>query len=163
LSSSGGPAPSRRELRAAFGAFATGVVIVTTRDATVSDWGITATAFTPLSEDPPLVLVCLSTAAGSTAAFEQSERFAVSLLRPEHEDLAERFATGRPDKFVLGGFEPLTSGLRAVTGALAVLECRTGEVHPGGDHAIMIGHVEAARCSPGPALVYFRREFAALD
>jgi flavin reductase ActVB len=139
------------------------VTIVTTRDATLSDWGMTATAFSALSEDPPLVLVCLATAAGSTTAFEQSERFAVSVLRPEHEDLAERFATGRPDKFVLGGFDPLPSGLRAVTDALAVIECRTSRVHPGGDHSILIGAVEAARATPGPALVYFRRALGPLD
>jgi flavin reductase ActVB len=139
------------------------VVIITTRDATLSDWGITATAFTVVSDDPPLVAACLYTEAGSTAALVQSERFAVSVLRPEHEDLAERFATGRPDKFILGGFEALPSGLRAVSGALAVIECRTAEARPAGDHTILLGEVETTSAASGAALVYFRRGFAALD
>jgi flavin reductase ActVB len=138
------------------------VTIVTARDATLSDWGITATAFAGVSEDPPLVLVCLADAAGSTAAFLEADRFAISVLGPEHEELAERFATGRPDKFVLGGFEPLPSGLRVATGALAVLECRGHAVLSGGDHSILVGEVEVARARPGPALAYFRRELTVI-
>jgi len=138
------------------------VTILTTRDETGSDWGMTATAFSAVSEDPPLVLACLAVAASSTLAFAECERFAVSVLRPEHEDLAARFATGRPDKFILGGFERAHSGLRVVSGALAVLECRTTDVRPGGDHSILLGEVERAQSGEGAALVYFEREFAAL-
>ncbi len=122
---------------------------------------MTATAFSAVSEDPPLVLGCLAVAASSTLAFAECERFAVSVLRPEHEDLAARFATGRPDKFILGGFERADSGLRVVSGALAVLECRTTDVRPGGDHSIL-GEVERAQSAEGAALVYFERDFATL-
>ncbi len=138
-------------------------MIVTARDATLSDWGITATAFTVVSDAPPMVAVCLDTDAGSTQALVHSERFAVSVLRPEHEDLADRFASGRPDKFILGGFEALPSGLRAVSDALAVIECRTAESHPTGDHTILLGEVETTSAASGAALVYFRRGFAALE
>lgn len=123
---------------------------------------MTATAFCGVSEEPPLVLVCLTTAAGSTLAFAEAERFAVSVLRPEHEDLAERFATGRPDKFILGGFERSDSGLRTVRGALAAIECRTAEVRPAGDHTIVLGRVELARGGEGAALAYLHRGFARL-
>jgi flavin reductase ActVB len=138
-------------------------VIVTARDATLSDWGITATSLTVVSDEPPLVAVSLYSEAGSTSALIQSEGFAVSVLRPEHEDLAERFASGRPDKFILGGFEALPSGLRAVSGALAVIECRTAEAHPAGDHTILMGEVQTTSAASGAALVYFRRGYAAVE
>jgi flavin reductase ActVB len=138
-------------------------VIVTARDATLSDWGITATSFTVVSDEPPLVAVSLYSEAGSTSALVQSERFAVSVLRPEHDDLAERFASGRPDKFILGGFEALPSGLRAVSDALAVIECRTADARPAGDHTILMGEVETTSAASGAALVYFRRGYAAVE
>ncbi len=124
---------------------------------------MTATAFCGVSEDPPLVLVCLATAAGSTLAFAESERFAVSVLRPEHESLAERFATGRPDKFILGGFERAHSGPSVVRGALAAIECRTAEVRPAGDHTIVLGEVEHAEGREGAALAYLHRDFVRLE
>lgn len=143
--------------------FASGVVVATTRDSGTSDWGMTLTAVALLSLDPPLVLACLATDAGSTAAFTGSERFALSVLGAEHEDLALRFATGRPDKFVLGGFERTPAGLPVVAGALAVLECRTRESIPGGDHVIVIGAVERAQSRPGDALIHHGGEFGALS
>lgn len=148
--------------RAAMARFATGVTIVTTRDRSASDWGMTASAVSQLSLDPPLLLVCLAAAAGSTPAFAQSERFAVSVLRPEHEELALRFATGRPDKFILGGFEHAPSGLPVLSDALAVVECATDRVLPGGDHVIVIGVAQHARAADGAALVRFGPELGAL-
>ena len=140
-----------------------GVTIVTTRDESLSDWGVTATAVSFLSLEPPLVLVALLGAAGSTAAFGGAERFAVSILRPEHEDLAVRFATGRPDKFILGGFEASpVSGLPVVRDALAVVECRRIDTLPGGDHEIVVGEVDDARAGSGPALVHFDGDFTAV-
>jgi flavin reductase ActVB len=130
-----------------------GVAIATARDDGGSDWGMTLTAVTLVSVDPPLVLACFALAAGSTAAFTEADRFALSLLAADHEDLAERFASGRPDKFVLGGFERAESGLAVVAGALAVIECARRDVFPGGDHAIVMGEVERARSRPGPALL----------
>jgi flavin reductase ActVB len=157
------PTPAaRRALREAMTRFASGVAIVTTRDRSASDWGMTVTAFSPVSLTPPLVLACLATAAGSTQAFVDSDRFAISVLRGDQEDLALRFATGRPDKFILGGFGVSPTGLRVVEDAIAVLECRTERVVPGGDHAIVVGAVEEASSAPGPALVYLGREFVAV-
>lgn len=143
--------------------FPAGVTIVTARDRSLSDWGVTASAVAMLSLDPALLLICLRAGAGSTPAFTESERFAASVLRAEHEDLARRFASGRPDRFVLGGFEAAASGLRVVSDALAVVECRTDRVLPGGDHVMLVGAVERAEAGTGSALVYFGGELGALE
>jgi flavin reductase ActVB len=123
---------------------------------------VTVNAFSGLSSDPPLVLLCLRAEAGSTPAFTSAERFAVSILRPEHEELAERFASGRPDRFILGGFDPAPSGIQVVRNALAVLECARANVLEGGDHVILVGEVERAEAHDGAALVYFGSEFGPL-
>jgi flavin reductase ActVB len=154
---------TKKAFRRAAARFPCGVTIVTTRDVSGSDFGLTVSAFSQLSLEPPLVLVCLSEEAGSTAAFEVCERFAVSVLRPEHEELAMRCATGRPDKFVLGGFTFSSSGLRVVENALAVIECRRHDVLPGGDHVILVGEADSSSSDEGSALAYYDGQFTQID
>lgn len=74
-----------------------------------------------------------------------------------------RCATGRPDKFVLGGFTFSASGLRVVENALAVIECRRRDVLPGGDHVILVGEAENSSSNDGSALAYFDGEFTRIE
>ena len=85
--------------RKAMARVASGVAIVTTSDADGRWWGFTASSFTPLSLDPPLILVCLSRDAGCRPAFTSAPAFRVNVLGVEHEQLAVRFATRGADKF----------------------------------------------------------------
>ena len=48
-----------RALRDAFGAFMTGVTVVTAHDADGNPLGFTANSFTSVSLDPPLVSFCI--------------------------------------------------------------------------------------------------------
>jgi flavin reductase ActVB len=151
-----------RAVHRATARFASGVVLLTARDASLSDWGITVGAFLPLSTDPPLVAVALRAEAGSTPHFAGADRLALSILAAEHEELAQRFASGRPDRFVLGGTERLESGLMAATGALAVLEGRPTETLERGDHVLVIAAVERAEVRRGEPLAYFEGDFREL-
>ena len=152
-------APLVRAVHRATARFATGVVLLTARDASLSDWGVTVGAFVPVSSDPPLVAVALRADAGSTAHFVGADRLALSILGAEHEELAQRFASGRPDRFVLGGTERLESGLMAATGALAVLEGRPVETLERGDHILVLIEVERAEVHGGEPLVYFEGDY----
>ena len=87
------------QFRQALGAFATGVTIVTTRDASGQDVGLTANSFNSVSLNPPLVLWSLSRKARSQPAFAQCEFFAVHILAADQEALSVRFATSGADKF----------------------------------------------------------------
>jgi len=138
-----------------------GVTILCARDATLSDWGITAAAVLPISQDPPLVAVALRADAGSTPHFVQAPRFTLSVLAAEHEELAERFASGRPDRFILGGFERARSGLAVVAGAAAVLECERREALARGDHVLLLGEAVGAQAAAGDRdpLVYVGGEY----
>ena len=148
-----------RAVHRAAARFTTGVVLLTARDVSLSDWGITVGVFLPLSTDPPLVGVALRGAAGSTPHFAGAERLALSILAAEHEELAQRFASGRPDRFVLGGTERRPSGLMVAAGALAVLEGRPAEALPRGDHVLVVVAVEQAEVRGGEPLVYFEGDY----
>ncbi len=147
----------QRAYRDALGAFATGVTIIS-----VIHQGrgvaITANSFTSLSLDPPLVLWCLDAASERAPAFAAQQTFAVSVLCAEDEAVARRFAddaTFAPDDRL---FERAPNGAPWLARAVARFACRPYASHPGGDHVIHVGEVEAfdQPSSGQPALTYFR-------
>ena len=87
------------EFRTALRSFAAGVTVVTTRDREGRPSGLTASAFTSVSLDPPLVLVCVDHAATAHPDFRERGWFAVNVLRREQEALSRRFAVSGGDKF----------------------------------------------------------------
>lgn len=149
--------PQQVDLQRALGHFASGVTVVTT-SGPLGPAGITASSFTSLSLDPPLILVCVARSAVSFPAFERCETFGVSILADEQRELAVRYATRGAAKFLSGETEN-GAHCRAplIVGALAQLECTVHDLLPGGDHAILVGRVIAARHSTGRPLVNFNR------
>ena len=146
--------------RNAMACFASGVTVVTTRDAGGTLWGFTASAFSSLSLEPPLVLVCLDKRAESHATFERAEHFAISVLAESQQEIAMRFATRGRDKF--GGFDVVEgpeTGLPLVPGAMVHLECRMFDRLPGGDHTILLGEVLSASNWDVPPLLHYNRQF----
>ena len=140
------------------------MVIATTVDAAGVAHGFTASTFVPLSVDPPMVLVCLNRTAQCYRAFLETSSFAVSLLRPEHRDIAMRFATRGADKFAGAPFSGASGAAPVLDGALATFDCSIAARQPGGDHIIVTGVVERMRVDPqGDAMVHFARSFRALS
>jgi flavin reductase ActVB len=146
--------------REAMTRFASGVTIVTTAD-TDGRWsGFTASAFSSLSLDPPLVLVCLAQDADSHPVFVAAPAYIVNVLGQHHEPLALHFARKGVDKFAGGEFRHgRADGLPVLEDALVSLKCRAHATYEGGDHTILIGQVEYAvvRRGGAPALHYDRR------
>jgi flavin reductase (DIM6/NTAB) family NADH-FMN oxidoreductase RutF len=148
------------EFRHTLGHFASGVTIVTTRDPNGRPVGLTASAFTSVSLDPPLVLVCVDLKARCYAAFDACRHFAINILEARQEDLSRHFASSTvDDKF--DEVEPGTGqlGLPLIERALAHLECEKVSTFPGGDHTIFVGRVEAARVGAGDPLVHYRGRY----
>lgn len=133
------------ECRDAMARVATGVTIVTTSDASGRWWGLTASSFTPLSIDPPLILVCIALDARCHRVFATAQAFRVNVLGTEHERLAARFATRGADKFAGGEFRADEHCLPVLPDALVSLRCRTAERTDHGDHTILIASVEETR------------------
>lgn len=135
---------SAGELRQILGHFATGVTVLTTVDHTGEIRGTTANAFTSVSLDPPLVLVCLAEESETLGAIEARGAFAANILagdQQEHSDFFSRRGVRLdPDRY---GIRFGDLGMPVLEGILAHLECEVERVDAGGDHRIVLGRVRA--------------------
>jgi flavin reductase (DIM6/NTAB) family NADH-FMN oxidoreductase RutF len=135
---------SHPRLRAVFGAFATGVTVVTSgRDL---PHGMTANAFTSVSLDPAMVLVCVKRTAVMHKTILANGTFAVSILAAGQEGVARYFAnSSRPRderEFQSVSHRPGPhTGAPIISGSIAWVECKLAAVYDGGDHSIFLGSV----------------------
>src|SRR5271169_517317 len=146
----------KQEFRRVLGHFAAGVTIVTTVGDDGRPYGLTATAFTSVSLEPPLVLVCVDKKSESHPHFHASRVFTVNFLAIDQEYFSRRFAVSGGDKFSDVEVRYGVTGAPVLPDVLGHLECRTTDIHEGGDHTIFIGRVEAADAREGEPLLYFR-------
>jgi flavin reductase (DIM6/NTAB) family NADH-FMN oxidoreductase RutF len=135
-----------KEFRAALGSFATGVTVITTRGEDHA-YGMTANAFSSVSLDPPLVLVCAKAGAEGSEQIERNGIFAVNILGADQEPLSRYFSSkDRPrgrDAFRDVGHRTAVTGAPILTGVAGFLDCRLHTTHSVGDHEIFIGEVLA--------------------
>jgi flavin reductase (DIM6/NTAB) family NADH-FMN oxidoreductase RutF len=130
-----------RVLRAALSRFATGVTIVTSRDAAGAAIGLTCNSFNSLSLSPPLVTWALSATSSKLAAFAAAGQFAVNVLSAQQSSLALAFAQRGEEKFEGVPLLKAATGLPLLAGALAWFECHTLATHAYGDHVLFVGEV----------------------
>lgn len=159
------PAFTARDLRNAFGQFATGVTIVTVRDGDGAR-GMTANSFTSVSLEPPLVLVSVDRRARTHLLLEQADRFAISVLTTDHQALSDRYAGRHGD--LHGKFDDVPhrltdDGLPLIEGSAASFVCRLAGAYAAGDHTLFLGAVEEMETNPEAApLLFFRGRYRAL-
>ncbi len=149
------------EFRAALARFASGVTIITTRDAAGRDLGMTATAFASVSLQPPMILVAIDHAATMAQPLEAAEYFAVHILSDSQEGLSRSFARREAlDKF---DGQPVSRGSGSVPllhQALVRMECRVQARYPAGDHTIIVGEVLAITLGEdADPLLYYRGRY----
>jgi flavin reductase (DIM6/NTAB) family NADH-FMN oxidoreductase RutF len=149
------------EFRSALGHFAAGVTVVTAAFEGKKA-GITVTAFSSLSLDPPLVLICIDKKARMHDRLAVGGYFAVNLLAADQELVSRAFASSKSDPFHEIGYHEGASGAPLIQGAIAAVECKIVDRLPGGDHTIVIGEVEATHIHEGKPLVYFRGGYSQL-
>lgn len=141
--------------------FPQGVTVVTAMEGTVPK-GITVSAFTSVSLNPPLVLISISKDSSVHKALMSSKGFAVNFLAHDQGNVSDRFA-GRDevsDRFEGVGFVAGATGAPVIKGARAVVECRPWKLYDGGDHSLLIGEVvRAERLNAKPPLVFFVHQY----
>jgi flavin reductase (DIM6/NTAB) family NADH-FMN oxidoreductase RutF len=144
-----------RDLRRAFGQYATGVTVVTTTDADGQQWGMTANSFTSVSLNPPLVLWAAAKSSPSVEAFLATDRFAVNVLASEQHHLSRQFATSGADKFDGVILDPAASTeVPVLDGVVAHFVCRRTETVDAGDHVVLFGEIEFYHAEGGEPLVF---------
>lgn len=152
-----------RSFRQVMGRFPTGVTVVTARDGDGTCVGLTVNAFTSVSLDPPLVLICIGHASDTHDRLLSAGSFAVNVLSSSQAEVARRFASdpaaGRFDQV---GWRAGPRGAPILEGVSAWLACVVEAVHPAGDHSIVVGRVDAAEVGAREALVFHRGAFTVL-
>ena len=154
------------EFRRAMGCFATGVTVITVdQDGEVH--GMTANAFTSVSLDPTLVLVCVDHRARTHAHLHARKRFGVNVLRADQQAISEYYAgsteTHQHAEQVGAKFDRTAHGTPVLHGALAYLECRLHSTQLAGDHTIFIAEVEDVVVREGEGLLYFRGKYRQME
>jgi 3-hydroxy-9,10-secoandrosta-1,3,5(10)-triene-9,17-dione monooxygenase reductase component len=147
------PSVDVETLRAATGAWATGVVVVTARHPDGRDAGLVMVSLAPVSQEPPLVLWSVDRGSGSLDVWLEAPGFALQLLAADQEALAWQFARKGAQKFDGLPVRRGVTGARLVDGAAAVLECAMHAQHDGGDHVILVGRVIGTEVTDRPPLV----------
>lgn len=142
------------------GRFATGVTIVTTHDRLGRPYGVTVNAFTSVSLDPTLVLVCLDQRLSGLKIFLDSRKFGVNILKRDQREISDHFATHGTDRsrwITATG----KSGVPLLDRTLAFLECRLAQTFEVGDHVILVGEVLEGDVSDDSAepLLYFQGRY----
>lgn len=154
-----------RALRRAFGHFATGVTIVTTRDREGAPVGVTASSFNTVSLSPPLVLWSIGRSAYSFDTFSSASHFAIHVLDADQRALSDRFARASSDKFAGVRLAQGEGGVPLIDGIQTVFECEMAQRHDGGDHLILVGRVLSFRLPSHEAdpLLFHCGRYAAMD
>jgi flavin reductase (DIM6/NTAB) family NADH-FMN oxidoreductase RutF len=154
--------PDLRALKDAFGTFVTGVTVVTTLDIDGTPAGFTASSFTSVSLEPPLLLVCPGRALTCFAEFAACERFAVSVLAHHQRDVSDAFATTGNDRFSLVSWDADPWGCPLIRGAAATFSCATHRRVEAGDHVVLIGRIDAFASTDVGVLGYARGRYLEL-
>ncbi len=160
---------STRALRQAFGAFPTGVTVITALRGDGTPAGLTVNSFCSLSLEPPLLLWSLTASSPNRALFEAASHFAVSVLAHDQEHVSKRFAgNGAAPSVKLNKFDGIAldkhvSGIPLIHGAAAQFVCKRHAHYPGGDHIIFSGEVEWYHRSHAAPLVFHAGHYKKLE
>ena len=148
--------------------WASGVAVVTTQSEKFGAQGMTVTAFTSVSVEPPQILVCINAAAETGEGISESQCFAVNVLNADQQNLSNQFSGGssQAQRFANTEWQRGVTGAPILTETIMSLDCKLVEKVRAGTHWIIIGEVQATFCRSGEPILYYRgayRQLAELD
>ena len=150
----------------AMAASAMGVSVVTTQGV-AGRFGLTVSAWSSVSVEPPLLLACINRKNLIAEAITQNRYFAVNALDDSHADMARIFAGrpkhGAPYEFEVGQWHDSEHGLPLLNGASATFVCALDSFHDAGTHRIFMGRVEEAVSGTVSPLLYHNRTFGKFE
>ena len=142
--------------------FMSGVVVVTARHEDAIQ-GMTVSAISSLSLEPPMLVICLNRKARTQELVHLAGAFAVNILGEEQGHLADRFASKLDDRFAGVSHHPGLTGAPVLDGVVGVVECRVDEAVTGGSHRVFLGLVVHAEAGEGSPLAYYRGKFGRFE
>ncbi|GAB6141520.1 hypothetical protein JCM14076_22490 [Methylosoma difficile] len=158
-------AVSADDFKQALQLWASGVTVVTTHSEKYGTQGMTATAFSSVSVNPPQILVCINEMADTGEGINESQCFAVNVLTAQQQDVSGQFAGGssQAQRFADNEWQAGISGAPILTQSLMSLDCKVVEKVRAGTHWIIIGEVQDAICREGEPLLYYRGAYRFLN
>jgi flavin reductase len=142
--------------RSAMRGFAASVTIITT-STDGKHHGMTATAVSSVSADPPTVLVVVNRTARTHPLIGSARAFTVNLLSSDQKELANRFSTKHPDQFDgVDYYESPNTGSPVFRGVTSYLECRLISQKDVGTHTVFFGEVLHCGAEETAPLLYYR-------
>jgi flavin reductase (DIM6/NTAB) family NADH-FMN oxidoreductase RutF len=157
------PSLEPRQFRRVCSRFASGVTVVTVIDSAGAAHGMTASSFTSVSLNPPLILICVNLGAKFLEACNSVEHFGLNILGEGQRALSERFAGSGYDRFEGVTWTPGETGAPLFPGVLAAMECARFGTFTAGDHEIVIGKVLHANWREGEPLIHYGSQYRALE
>lgn len=156
--------PQHRNLRNAFGQFATGITVVTARGHQQQPIGLTVNSFASVSLEPPLVSWCVDRSSARFHEFVEAEYYTISVLTAEQQYLSDLFAKRSWDDSVFDDVE-WTEGHHQVPqlpNVCARFDCQIKHRYQGGDHVILVGAVLDYDVQPTAPLLFVQGEYKTL-
>jgi flavin reductase (DIM6/NTAB) family NADH-FMN oxidoreductase RutF len=154
---------STTDFRHVLGQFATGVTVITAQRGPSTPYGMTANAFTSVSLDPLLVLVCVDQKSHLLPLLHQKRVFGVNVLKEHQKSFSIYFA--QPNQSTeaeapLGiRYRWTADGVPLLEDTLAHLVCGVVSTYMAGDHTIFLGEVQAAELFAGEPLLFLRSQY----
>ena len=144
--------------------WASGVAVVTTSSEKFGIQGMTVTAFSSVSVNPPQILVCINDSADTGVGIHESKYFAVNVLKSDQQDLSNQFAGGsnQQQRFENTAWKAGITGAPILNNSLMSLDCKVVEKVLAGTHWIIIGEVQECVCRSGDPLLYYRGAYRQL-
>jgi len=154
---------STTDFRHVLGQFATGVTVITVERGPNSAYGMTANAFTSVSLEPLLILVCVDQKSHLLPLLRQKRTFGVNVLKDTQQALSVYFAqpsqTPDADAPLSVRYRWTDAGVPLLEDVLAHLVCRVVTQYMAGDHMIFLGEVHMAELFPGDPLLFYRSHY----
>jgi len=140
----------------------TGVNVVTT-DGPAGRFGLTVSAFSSVSADPPMVLICINRRSPADAAVSENGRFCVNVLSTKQRDIADIFAgypaEGAPYDFTAARWDKSYTGAPSLVEAIATFDCAVEITIDSGSHTVYVGRVLGVKEGEGSPLLYTDRAY----
>lgn len=157
-------AASADDFKKAMQLWASGVTVVTTQSEKFGIQGMTVTAFSSVSVDPPQVLVCINESANTGSGIQESGGFAVNVLNSAQQDVSNQFAGGssQEQRFENAPWVMGVSGSPLLSGSIMSLDCKVVEKVRAGTHWIIIGEVLECSHRSGEPLLYYKGAYRQL-
>jgi flavin reductase (DIM6/NTAB) family NADH-FMN oxidoreductase RutF len=144
--------------------FASAVTVVTGALTTGELFGLTVSAFSSVSLDPPLVLICIRNESTATNLFKKSMNYCVNILADDQRPISEKFSlSGEAGRFQNLDYYMGKSGSPVIRGCIGFIDCKIVRVIAAGDHTIFLGEALDVAAEDKPPLLYLNRKYVKLQ